>query len=144
VRIDKAFAKQNPQIIAALVVHELLVYQKLHNKYINVSEEGVREASRTIRNLELSETELQTLLRKIGFGQEMTGTEWRHREALVKSYDIAADKLVKKVCANKISYDQQHIEEEKVLAIVKNLQHSSIQIFKMDLYEKLLKCRDKN
>lgn len=58
---------------AGLVVHELLVFQRIRS--VKISEEGVLRISRDIRSLKLSAEQLQTELDKAGFGSWATKSQ---------------------------------------------------------------------
>lgn len=69
VRIDRAFFEGNPDVQQALVLHELLTWIKLH-AYNNdsITDESLRDASRALRNPNISNEELVETLKRDGFG----------------------------------------------------------------------------
>ncbi|MGZ6359137.1 MAG: hypothetical protein ACXWP1_08295, partial [Bdellovibrionota bacterium] len=97
VRIDRAFFEGNKDLQAPLILHELLTWIKLHQYNNDISDEGIREASRALRDDSLSQAELQDTLSRTGFGSYTTAEE-------VKA-SAAADKRYKAACAKDPQYD---------------------------------------
>lgn len=91
VRIDRGFFEGNPDVQPALVLHELLTWLKL-NYYTDVTDEGIREASRALRNDDLPQSELSETLKRIGFGWYTTAEEKRASEIAAKKFKAACAK----------------------------------------------------
>jgi hypothetical protein len=68
VRIDRKFFEGNPDLQAALVLHELLTWVKLHQFNGGITDEGVRDANRALRDTRISNADLVSTLEKDGFG----------------------------------------------------------------------------
>lgn len=72
VRIDKGLSESEPVLLPALIIHELLVYQRLHHYQNTVTDDGLYAVSREIRNMNpqsrLRPAELIDLVRRAGFG----------------------------------------------------------------------------
>ncbi|KYG65683.1 hypothetical protein AZI86_00995 [Bdellovibrio bacteriovorus] len=124
VRIDKEFIKANQKSFPALVIHELLVYQMIHRTSdphdVNeenyhpdrINDEGVREVSRAIRNPDITESELQTAVKRAGFGSFRTSSDIRHVNALFAKYEAALAQRTKKFCANpRAGQDDKKLED---------------------------------
>src|SRR5688500_20025644 len=62
VRIDKKFFLENPDVQVALILHELLVYVQLNKFNSAITDEGVREASRALRDPNISQADLKETL----------------------------------------------------------------------------------
>jgi hypothetical protein len=77
VRIDKDWYDSKPPVLGSLIVHELLVYQRIHNNpHGLITEESILEVSREIRNTDpatmLTDLQLQDLVKRAGFGNFAT------------------------------------------------------------------------
>jgi hypothetical protein len=80
VRIDRAFFEQNPDVQAPLILHELLTWIKLHKYESEITDEGVREASRALRDDSMPQAELQDVLQRTGFGTYATAEDQKQSE----------------------------------------------------------------
>lgn len=78
VRIEQNFYEKNktekPELLAGLIVHELIVYQRIHSTRLNISEEAVYMISRDVRSKSVGEQQLVNDLKTAGFGTYQTGT----------------------------------------------------------------------
>jgi hypothetical protein len=92
VRIDRTFFEGNPDVQAPLILHELLVWIQLHKYASEISDEGVRETSRALRNDSLPQSELQETLKRTGFGYYTTAEEKRASEISNRRFAAACAK----------------------------------------------------
>jgi hypothetical protein len=97
VRIDQEFYEKSDLIRTNLNTHESLVYLALRSGG-KISEEGLREASRAIRNPHTTAAELKATLQKTGFGTFATYAENQQSQAriaramaLCKSFNAVID-----------------------------------------------------
>lgn len=92
VRIDRKFFEENKDFQAPLILHELLVYFQLNLYNSQITDEGVREASRALRDANLSNADLADTLQRTGFGSyspEPTAKEKREAELATKRFNAA-------------------------------------------------------
>ncbi len=115
VRIEKNWIdeklKSNPELVSGLVVHELLVHQRLRSK--KISEEAVLRISRDIRSKQLTDKELQAELKIAQFGNFQTLPE-----AIQSAFNAPEDKL-KILCISVM-----HSTDENVRSGLKDLEIS--------------------
>lgn len=98
VRIEKDWYEQNlasnPSLVSGLIMHELLVFQRIRNP--KIIEDGVLRISRDIRSLAMSAEQLQAELKITDFGNYETVAQ------ALKSTFKAADDIVAIVCIAEI------------------------------------------
>jgi hypothetical protein len=88
VRIDRDYFLANPKVQGPLALHELLVYQKLQKNFSGIdskfaiTDEGVREINRMIRDPSVPAQELRNRIREANFGDFFTASEHAHLKAL--------------------------------------------------------------
>jgi hypothetical protein len=119
VRIDRDYFLANPKVRGPLALHELLVYQKLRKNFSDIAspstmitDEGVREINRMIRDPSVPAKDLRDRIREANFGDFFTAGERAHLKALYQrtrkmycSTDIRATiKTIKKLMKEISSY----------------------------------------
>ncbi|MGZ3695540.1 MAG: hypothetical protein ACXWQO_15630 [Bdellovibrionota bacterium] len=92
VRIDRGFFEGNHDVQASLILHELLTWIKLHKYASEITDEGLREVSRALRNDSMSQSDLQETLKRTGFGWYSTAEEIRASEISSKRFAAACAK----------------------------------------------------
>lgn len=81
VRMDMNYFNKNPRVQGALILHELLVYLKIHHNTDDlmtdslITDEGVRVVSRALRNPSLSALDLVRFLNEANFGDYLTADQ---------------------------------------------------------------------
>lgn len=89
VRINLAFWNANPQLRMAIVSHELLVRYRSASQYFSVNDmtdEGIREANRSLLNFNISQAELVQSLERSGLGSFTSKEERVQSEKRVENF----------------------------------------------------------
>jgi hypothetical protein len=113
VRLDRGFFLSHPDFQAPVILHELLVNLQLSPYRGSISDEGVREASRVLRDPASSPALVQSTLHELNFGLYRTDEQRRQRQALT-------DKARRLLCLDREKEADELMEKFEAMDYVEN------------------------